>query len=65
MSLQADPDDPEFRAAMALRRRQVSDEQMRGVRETIPLTRTTFWRGQYAANPALRAEFLTMCGVRP
>ena len=39
--------------------------QMRGVREIVPLTRTTFWRGEYASNPPLRAEFLTMCGVRP
>jgi GTP cyclohydrolase I len=39
--------------------------QMRGVREIVPLTRTTFWRGEYASNPALRAEFLTMCGVHP
>jgi len=39
--------------------------QMRGVRETVPLTRTTFWRGAYADNPALRAEFLSICGVRP
>ena len=38
--------------------------QMRGVREIVPLTRTTFWRGEYAANAALRAEFLTMCGVQ-
>jgi GTP cyclohydrolase I len=38
--------------------------QMRGVRETVPLTRTTFWRGEYADNAALRAEFLAMCGVR-
>src|SRR5918911_3429956 len=37
--------------------------QMRGVRELQPLTRTTFWRGVYAGNAALRAEFLTMCGV--
>jgi GTP cyclohydrolase I len=37
--------------------------QMRGVRETSPLTRTTTWRGEYAANPALRAEFFTACGV--
>jgi GTP cyclohydrolase I len=35
--------------------------QMRGVREIVPLTRTTFWRGEYANNPALRAEFMTMC----
>jgi GTP cyclohydrolase I len=35
--------------------------QMRGVREIVPLTRTTFWRGEYASNPALRAEFMTIC----
>lgn len=34
---------------------------MRGVRETSPLTHTTLWRGEYAKNNALRAEFLTMC----
>src|SRR5512132_2607523 len=28
--------------------------QMRGVREVLPLTRTTFWRGEYENNPALR-----------
>jgi GTP cyclohydrolase I len=38
--------------------------QMRGVREVAPLTRTTFWRGEYDSNAALRAEFLDMCGVR-
>jgi GTP cyclohydrolase IA len=38
--------------------------QMRGVRELQPLTRTTFWRGEYANDPALRAEFLTVCGAR-
>jgi GTP cyclohydrolase IA len=32
--------------------------QMRGVREAEPLTRTTFWRGEYERNPALRTEFL-------
>jgi GTP cyclohydrolase I len=37
--------------------------QMRGVREVSPLTRTTFWRGEYDGNPALRAEFLSICGV--
>jgi GTP cyclohydrolase I len=37
--------------------------QMRGVREVSPLTRTTFWRGEYDQNPALRAEFLSICGV--
>jgi GTP cyclohydrolase I len=39
--------------------------QMRGVREIAPLTRTTFWRGEYDSNAALRAEFFDMCGVRP
>jgi GTP cyclohydrolase I len=38
--------------------------QMRGVREVAPLTRTTFWRGEYDSNAALRAEFFDMCGVR-
>lgn len=35
--------------------------QMRGVRAVAPLTQTTFWRGEYTHNPALRAEFLTLC----
>jgi GTP cyclohydrolase IA len=39
--------------------------QMRGVREVAPLTRTTFWRGEYDGNANLRAEFLTLCGVNP
>jgi GTP cyclohydrolase I len=39
--------------------------QMRGVREMAPLTRTTCWRGTYEDDPALRAEFLTLCGLRP
>lgn len=34
---------------------------MRGVRDTSPLTHTTLWRGEYAKNDALRAEFLLMC----
>jgi GTP cyclohydrolase IA len=38
--------------------------QMRGVRESTPLTRTTFWRGEYDSNAALRAEFFDVCGVR-
>ncbi len=38
--------------------------QMRGVRETEPLTRTTFWRGEYDSNPALRVEFLRVCEPR-
>jgi len=37
--------------------------QMRGVREDSPLTRTTFWRGEYAEVPTLRAEFFTACGL--
>jgi GTP cyclohydrolase I len=37
--------------------------QMRGVREAGALTRTTLWRGEYETDPALRAEFLSMCGV--
>jgi len=38
--------------------------QMRGVQETLPLTRTTFWRGEYDGNPNLRAEFFTACGLQ-
>jgi GTP cyclohydrolase IA len=37
--------------------------QMRGVREMSPLTRTTTWRGAYANDAALRAEFLSACGI--
>ena len=39
--------------------------EMRGVRAIAPLTRTTFWRGAYDENAALRAEFFTICGVHP
>jgi len=35
--------------------------EMRGVREMAPLTRTTVWRGQYAQDAWLRAEFFTAC----
>jgi GTP cyclohydrolase I len=35
--------------------------QMRGVREAAPMTHTSCWRGAYDGDPALRAEFLTMC----
>jgi GTP cyclohydrolase I len=35
--------------------------QMRGVEETSQLTRTTFWRGAYDGDPALRQEFLAAC----
>jgi GTP cyclohydrolase IA len=37
--------------------------QMRGVRESSPLTRTTIWRGEYETNPALRNEFFVACGL--
>jgi GTP cyclohydrolase IA len=37
--------------------------EMRGVRATVPVTRTTTWRGEYEKNPYLRAEFLSACGV--
>jgi GTP cyclohydrolase I len=38
--------------------------EMRGVRETAPLTRITVWRGNYANDPALRSEFFAACGNR-
>ncbi len=38
--------------------------EMRGVRETAPITRTTVWRGHYAEDPSLRAEFFTACGLQ-
>jgi GTP cyclohydrolase IA len=38
--------------------------QMRGVRETAPLNRTTFWRGAYDSNAELRSEFLALCVER-
>lgn len=37
--------------------------QMRGVRDTSALTRTTFWRGEYEHNASLRVEFLLACGT--
>jgi GTP cyclohydrolase IA len=37
--------------------------QMRGVHETSSLTRTTFWRGEYDQNAALRSEFFVACGL--
>ncbi len=33
--------------------------EMRGVRETAPMTRTTVWRGNYANDASLRSEFFT------
>ena len=38
--------------------------EMRGVREVAPLTRTTTWRGLYAEDPSVRAEFFTACGLQ-
>lgn len=38
--------------------------QMRGVRETAPLTRTTFWRGEYENTPELRTEFFAACRIQ-
>ena len=38
--------------------------EMRGVRETAPMTRTTVWRGYFAEDPSLRAEFFTACGLQ-
>jgi len=35
--------------------------QMRGVRELESKTRTSFWRGNYDADPELRAGFFRMC----
>lgn len=37
--------------------------EMRGVREAGSATRTSFWRGEYDTNPALRAEFFVQCGM--
>lgn len=37
---------------------------MRGVREAAPMTRTTVWRGRFAEDAALRAEFFTACGLQ-
>lgn len=38
--------------------------QMRGVREEHSKTVTTFWRGRYSDDPALRREFLAEIGGR-
>lgn len=37
--------------------------EMRGVKETASLTRTTVWRGEYEQNSTLRVEFLLACGA--
>ena len=38
--------------------------EMRGVREIAPMTRTTVWRGHYAEDASLRAEFFAACGLQ-
>jgi len=38
--------------------------EMRGVRETSPVTRTTVWRGNYADDASLRSEFFSACGLQ-
>lgn len=38
--------------------------EMRGVRELSPMTRTTFWRGEYDSNAALRNEFYVASGLQ-
>jgi GTP cyclohydrolase I len=38
-------------------------KEMRGVRETGSLTRTSVWRGEYESNSALRVEFLLAIGA--
>jgi GTP cyclohydrolase I len=35
--------------------------EMRGVREMAPTTRTTVWRGNFAEDATLRAEFFSAC----
>jgi GTP cyclohydrolase I len=37
--------------------------EMRGVRAVSPITRTTFWRGNYDTDASLRAEFFVACGL--
>ena len=37
--------------------------EMRGVREIMPRTRTTFFRGNYDTDPWLRSEFYVACGL--
>ncbi|MDQ4149784.1 MAG: GTP cyclohydrolase I [Actinomycetota bacterium] len=39
--------------------------QMRGVREEQSRTWTSFWRGSYENDPAMRGEFLQVCRSRP
>jgi GTP cyclohydrolase I len=37
---------------------------MRGVREISPLPRTSFWRGAYEDDAALRDEFFVACELQ-
>ncbi len=37
--------------------------EMRGVRAVLPMTRSTYWRGEYVGNAALRSEFFVACGL--
>jgi GTP cyclohydrolase I len=37
--------------------------EMRGVHAVLPMTRTTYWRGEYVGNAALRSEFFVACGL--
>jgi GTP cyclohydrolase I len=39
--------------------------QTRGVREIESKTRTTYWRGNYDVEPALRQEFHSLCAIGP
>lgn len=38
--------------------------EMRGVKEMAPVTRTTYWRGNYETDPQLRNEFLMACSMK-
>ncbi len=38
--------------------------EMRGVRAVSPITRTTFWRGNYENDASLRSEFFVACGMQ-
>ena len=38
---------------------------MRGVRDVVARTRTTVWRGVYADDPQLRADYFRLCEDRP
>jgi hypothetical protein len=49
MALQRDATEEDFASDMALHPRRISEEQLHR------------WRGLFAADPALRAEFLSAC----